>query len=231
MEIRSNVNYFKKNENLKLFGGGLLAVSVFCLWIAGAIHMYIFYAIAPPCIVAGFVLFLIGSSGRASESDIDAHIRKQTELAEIEFYDDIHYSKVIAKGTKPTLIEGYEFEDGVMIKKAKNSSLRSSLYTKAHVYIMFDRLYINKKTASLVSEEVEKTTCEIFFCDIKKVELEEVKKNILFGKKSFATKSTKLRVEYGEDGVFLCPIFDNMDSVHFVEKINKAIDEYKKAQA
>ena len=231
MELKPNVNYFKKNENLKLFGGGMLAISLFCFWIAGAIHAYIFYAIAPPCIIAGFVLFLIGSSGRASESDIDAHIRKQTELTEIDFSDDIHYSKILIKGTHPTLIEGYEFDDGVMLKKGKNSSLRSSLYTKANIYIMADRLYIDKKTAELTSEDVEKTKTEILFSDIKSVELEDVKKNIVFGKKTFATKSTKLKIEYGEDNVLRYPIFDNMDSVHFVEKINKAITEYKKANA
>ena len=229
--IKHNVNYFKKNESLMLFGGGILAVSVFCLWIASAIHAFFFYIIAPPCIVAGFVLFLIGSSGRASESDIDAHIRKQTEIPEIDFADDIHYSKRVIKSNTPTFIEGYVFEDGVMIKKAKNASLRSSLYSKALVYIMTDRLYIDKKTASLISEDVDKTTDEILYSDIKNVELEEVKKDIAFGKKIFKTKSMLFKVTYGEDKVFTCPIFDNMDSVHFVEKINKTIAEWKKTQA
>lgn len=229
--IKHNVNYFKKNDNLMLFGGGLLAVSVFCLWIASAVHAFFLYIVAPPCIVAGFVLFLIGSSGRASESDMDAHIKKQVEGLEIDFSDDIHYSKKVVKTNEPTYIEGYEFFDGVMIKRTKNSSLRSSLYTKAIVYIMTDRLYINKKTASLISNDVEKSTTEILFDYIKNIELEETKKNIVFNKKTFATKSMKLKIEYGDGNTFLCPIFDNMDSIHFVEKINKAIAEYKKAQA
>lgn len=230
LNLKHNINYFKKNENVKFLGGGILIVSLFLLWIAGAVHMPIFFMISPPAIVAGFVMFLIGSSGRASEDDLDSYIKRGTEGLETDFSDDIHYNKKVQKHIPPVYIEGYEYDDSVMIKKAKNGSLRTSKYSKALVYIMTDRLYINKKTVSLISEDVEKSTTEILYDDIKSVELVKEEKNIIFAKKTFKTKPFLFVVEYGENK-FTSPIFDNMDSVHLVEKINKSISEYKKSKA
>lgn len=231
MNVKHNINYFKKNDNLRLFGLGILVVACFLLWISRAVHSFIFYIVSPPAIVVGFVMFIIGSSGRSSEDDLNACIRNATDGLEIDFSNDIHYSRKVQKHIKPVYIEGCEFEDGVMIKRAKNGSLRSSKYSKALVYIMTDRLYINKKTMSLVSEEVEKSTSEILYDDIKKAGLEGEDKDIVFNKKTYHTKSFSFAVEYGDGKKFKCPIFDNMDSVYFVELVNKNISEYKKSKA
>lgn len=230
MNFKHNINYFKKNETLGLVGLGILVVSIFFLWIARAIHARIFYFISPPAIVAGFVMFLVGSSGRSSEDDIDSCIRGATEGLETDFSGDIHYSRLMQKQIEPKYIEGYEFEDGVMIKRAKNGSLRSSKYSKALVYVMTDRLYINKKTISLVSDEVEKTSTEILFDKIKSIGLDGGEKDVAFNKKTFRTKPFNFTVEYGDGEKFVCPAPDNMDSVSFVETLNRYLDEYRKTK-
>ncbi len=232
MNIKHNINYFKKNENLKFIGGTLLILGLFFLWFGPAIDLwFISYAVSPPVIVVGFVMFLIGSSGRSSEADLDDCIKRGTEGLEVYFDDDIHYGKRLLKHIAPSYIEGYEFHDGVMIKKGKNSSLRSSEYTKALIYIMSDRLYINRKTVCLVSDELKKDTTEILYDDIKNVEIVKIEENIIFEKKTFKTKSFRFTVNYGDGLVFSAPIFDNMDSVHLVETINRTITEYKKSKA
>lgn len=230
MNIKHNINYFKKNETLGLIGLGILVVSIFFLWIARAIHARIFFLISPPAIVAGFVMFIVGNSGRSSEDDIDACIKSASEGLESDFSGDIHYSRLTQKQIEPKYVEGYEFEDGVMIKRAKNGSLRSSKYSKALVYVMTDRLYINKKTISLVSEEVEKTSTEILFDSIRSIGLKGEEKDVVFNKKTFRTKPFNFTVEYGDGEKFVCPAFDNMESVDYVESLNRYLDEYRKTK-
>ena len=230
MDFKRNINYFKKNDTLGMFGLGLLIVGSFLLWIARAVHAGVFFFISPPAIVIGFVFFIVGSSGRASENDLDACIRNATDGLETDLSDDIHYSRKIQHKIAPAYIEGYEYDDGVMIKKAKNASLRTSKYSKSLVYVLTDRLYINKKTISLIADEVEKSTTEILFDGIKKIGLEGAEKDMIFGKKTFKTKPFYFAVEYGDGEKFVCPAPDNMDSADFVEALNRYLDEYRKTK-
>ena len=70
MDFKHYINYFKKNENMKLIGGGLLIVGLISFWL----RLGFLWIFSTSAITVGFFMFLFGSGGRASEADVDKYI-------------------------------------------------------------------------------------------------------------------------------------------------------------
>ena len=75
-KTKTNANYFTKTDNLKIAGIiTLIASGVEFLFGMS----YIGYIISSVGLVAGAVLFIVGSSGRVSEAEISEYIAKSTD--------------------------------------------------------------------------------------------------------------------------------------------------------
>ena len=57
---KNNINYFKKKDQVKLVGGGLLIVGLFMLWLRFGMLSWI---LAPVFVPVGLGLFLYGTQG------------------------------------------------------------------------------------------------------------------------------------------------------------------------
>ena len=71
MKIKSNTNYFTRNDTLKIVGAAMAALSFLLYFVGWGWVAYILMCVFIP---AGAVLFIVGSSGRASDKDIDEFI-------------------------------------------------------------------------------------------------------------------------------------------------------------
>lgn len=228
MNIKENINYFKKTDTPKYVGLGLMIVGFAMLWLGWSYISYILMSIFIP---AGIVLFLVGSSGRAGDSDIEAAIKKATEGVEVDLTEDKNYNKRILKHLSPETVEGYEYREGLLLTRAKSGSLRSSEYTKAVIYMLSDALYIPARTISLVSDNVNNRYVEIPYDMIDKVEITHEEANLTYGKKTFRAKIVRLSIEYGDGLVFTTPIHDDITSDALVENIKKMISTARKENA
>ena len=226
MDFKHYINYFKKNENMKLIGGGILIVGFIIIWLGFGLLWVLSTMLVP----LGFVMFIVGSGGRASESDIDKYISNNMDKLEVELSDDRHYRRRILDHIPPRYVEGYLYDEGVMLKKAKDSSIRSSKYTRAIFYMLSDELYITRRTISIISTDKDNETLEIPYDTLTNVEVIRQRGTKKDGKKSFLVKETFIKISYGEDQSFVTPIHDDITSDEFAEQILKLAKDYKASQ-
>ncbi len=227
-DFKEYENYYKKNENLKYIGAGMLIVGLFLLWLCWGIVGYI---VAPILVVAGLVLFLVFGGGRASEADIDKLIEQKGEKMEVYLNEETKYRRRVVVERKPVYIEGYDYnKEGTLLAKAKNSSIRSSNYTKAIIYMLTDELYIVRRSFSIISDGAQNDTVEIPYAEIKSVEIERGRSTKKDGAKSFLVKECFFVVKDAAGECFKAPIHDDIEADSLAEHIMKLINDYKKAQ-
>lgn len=222
--IKTNTNYFTKNYILRPLGAVMAIIGFLIYFMA---WNYLFYILMSIFIPGGIILFVIGSLGNSSESDLIDTIEEKTVGLEVRFEEDKYRAtRSIVFGFSPLVLEGHKYEDGVMLKKAKSGILRSSEYTKAIVYTLEDGIYITCRSFSLVADEVENTVFDISYADIEKVELLRERRRLTFKGKSFEAKITQIKFVRGGEVISL-PIHDDIESDEYVEKLNKLIAEKK----
>ena len=228
MNVKHNINYFTKNENLKYIGLGIAIVSFALLWFGWGWIAYVLSTIGLP---AGLVLFFIGTSARSDEADIDECIRRGTEGLEVDLASDRSYAKKLLPGIEPFLVGGNEYSDGLMFKKAKSGSVRSSVYTKALIYVLKDRLYISEKKVYIVEDKVDTSIHEILYDDIRSIDIISERRIVKFLKNSYSTRVCLLEIKRADKTSYSVPINEDIGMEQFVEKLNEIIDEHKKARA
>ena len=220
MNIKQNINYFKRSGSTRIVGIALVILGFILFYFGWG---WISYIIMTASIPAGAVLFIIGSSGRSDESVIDTCIEECTKGLEVELEANIKYKNRIQKHIPPETIEGYEYTEGSMLRYAKNGSLRSSDYTKAIIYTLTDAICISARTISVISDEAKSFFVEIPFSSIKTFEIQQIDKSLTFMKKSFSVRPFRLVIEYDGGICLSLPINNSINSDRLVERINKEI--------
>ena len=221
---KESINYFKKSDTLKYVGAGLLIAGLLCFWLGfrlGIISYILAFVGAP----TGFVLFLVGSSGRTNDADIDSVITQKMAGLVINIDNERHYQLKLLKHLKEVTIDGYRYHDDVMMKKLKDNSIRTSEFTRSIVKIMKDSLYIVSRDISLINDNVENHTYEIFYDAIKTVEIERDSKRVVFNNNTFLTKPCYLHIVFEETEIRL-PIVDAITSDELVENIKRQMGIY-----
>ena len=219
---KSSINYFKKSDTLQYVGGGLLIAGLVTLWLGWGMISYLFAVISAP---AGLILFFVGASGRVSDQDMDNYIQNKMADLTIDIDSDRHYQTKLLKHLKEYTAEGYLLHDGVMLKKRKDGSLRSSEFSRAKIRILSDRLYIVHRQISLISDEVASNKYEIDYDSISSVTVERESKRMVFNKNTFFTKPCNLRIRLSETELLL-PIADAITSDELADVINRQISVY-----
>ena len=222
MDYKQNANFFKKSDTPKIVGGALAIIGLLMLWI-GIGFGYIGYILMVVFIIAGVAMFIYGSSGRASENDLNIDISRQMEGIEINLEDDKKLSKKTLKHIPPQAIEGHVFNENVMLRKTKNGSLFSSVYAKTMLYVLSDCLYISSRTVSLTEDNVVDDKFEISYDLIEKIEIIRGVKDISFGKKTFKAKECFFSVTYDNGKTLNFPIHDDINADELVNTIEKTM--------
>lgn len=221
---KNNENYFSKKYILRPLGAvmGILGFLIyFMAW------NYVFYILMSIFIPSGIVLFIIGSVGNSSESDLTDMIEEKTVGLEVRFEEDKYRAtRSLVFGFPPITLEGHKYEEGVMLKKAKSGILRSSEYTKAIVYTLEDGIYITCRSFSLIADEIENKVYDIAYAEIDRVELVRERRRLTYAGKSFEAKVTQIKFVRGGEVISL-PIHDDIQSDEYVEKLNRLIAEKK----
>lgn len=227
MNLKHNLNYFKKSDSLKFIGIGLIALGLFMLLFGWSYATYIVMAVSIP---GGLVLFIVGSSGRSSDSDIDSDINSQLEGLCADFENDKKRGRKVIKSATPAEISGNSYADNVLITKAKNSSIKSSDFTKSVIYFLDNELYIISRTVSVIENNIRNSEIDIEYDKIENVEITREKKVFTSGKKNFTVNITLLCITYGGGQLFSSPIHDDIEADQLAEKINKQIALYKQSR-
>lgn len=225
---KQNERYFTEGEGIKILGAVLiiLAVGIF-FWGRGYIAYLLMCAAAP----AGIVLFFVGASRRSTDADLDQHIDLATEGIEVALEENRVYAKRIDKALAPMTVGGYLYEGDVLLAKAKNGMIRSSIYQRSILYPLKDALYISARHISLVADEKDSFTREIPFECVADISILSEDMQAAYQKKTFSIKDTKLCITLTDKTVLSLPIKDDLMVEEFIEHIQRNIKKQKASEA
>jgi hypothetical protein len=215
------LNYFKKWEGAGMTGLGMLIVGFIFLWVGMS---YFTYVLSIVLFIAGGVLFLYGNMGRATESDLKeliAHRKEKGKLPAIE--EDRTFRSRISKKVEELEFEGYNFCDGLLYKRTKNSSLISSEYTYAHMKLLNDAFYVKKTVFSMLEDKMNEEILDIPFSTVTSITVERERKNYPVGKKFYPASTCLVVFNYGDGQQLRLPKRDDIYVDELVEKLNKLI--------
>ena len=227
MNVKQNKNYFKKTDTLKYVGIFLMAICaiIFFVW---SWQAYYIWVIGIP---VGLVLTFVGSAGRSSDGDIDECIERACADIEVDLESDRHYAKRMLEHVPPFTVGEYEYDDGLMFKKAKNGKIRSSKYTRAMIYVLSDRLYISRRRIDLIADVTERDVFEIKYDTLSGIDVKREEKTVRFAKRSFFVKTCVLSMLAKNGEILRVPMADDVQLLARLETVKDVMLEYKKARA
>ncbi|MBO5939332.1 MAG: hypothetical protein J6Q82_07565 [Clostridia bacterium] len=216
MNYKHNINYFKSGDGIKILGAALAIVGAFVFYFGWSYISYILSCIAIP---AGLFLFFWSTGRRSNDQDIEEAIEEICSNVKIDWVENKKLSSRRKKSFDPMVVRGYEYEEGVLLKKTKKGSLCSSRYTVAEIAVLEDALYLTTKRFSLIADECEDQTLEIPFSEIRSIELKEEEKRFPYQKTFLRVTDHRLVVRYGDDNLLSFPVNHDLSVEHFVERL------------
>ena len=143
MSTKNNIRFFTKNNLLVYISIGIMAL--------GGCFLFKWWLIPIGCILlaVGAVLFIVFSAKRVSEKEIITCLERKLDGMDFS-YDTLGVNeRRVLRNIKPIVTEYYEYNDNVMVKRAKNDII-SSQYTKSIVFFLTDALVIRTRNISLL---------------------------------------------------------------------------------
>lgn len=213
------VNYFKQNGTATVVGIALLILGgVLLIWGWG----YLSYIMMSVSIVAGLGCLLWGTLTRANEKDMDSELVVLLRELDVNPERDLKAGSRLITGLSPEVLEGYEYRQGVMLRKDKNSKLRSSQYTRAIFYPQEQKLAVRYRMVSLISGQRVEKAVEIPYEAIDSIELRHEARQLTFAKQSFSVDAVTLELKWGTQRLCV-PAQSNIRTEEFVEKLQRQI--------
>lgn len=214
------INYFKKWEGTNALGIGILAVAFLLIWINVS---YYLFTLGILLIVPGALIFLYGNIGRGHESQIYDRIEDNVETIRFdELEEDFKLHRRTPKDPEELVFEGFEFREGLYIKKKNDGTLLSSEYTYVKIVVLKDAFYTKVMTVPLITQEKTLTTHDIPFSSITDMRVLREEKMISRGKKEkIKAKTCRICITYGENQQLLLPIKDDAYVEEHVEDMKK----------
>ena len=221
MNKRHNENYFKKNDIILFIGAAMLIIGGILLTVGKR------WWVAPCCILMaiGMVIFIIGTTVRSSEKEMRALLSKKLEGMDISFDTLGVPERRVVRDIKPIVIENYEYDETVMLRKTKNETI-SSRYTKSLIFILTDGFIVRTRSVSLISEEDRNKKIEIPFNSINELSVIREDKKLNFNKKEYNITTDRLLIRYGNGYKLLLPMHVDIKSKELEVRLKKIINEY-----
>ena len=226
MNIKNNINYFKMSDLLAYIGEGCMLIGVPLFIFAPGILFWISAIIIP----VGAVAFIIGVSVRSNDKDMDLVVKQQTEDLYEDLNENAKYVRRVVQRVPPFTIEGYEYEQGLHLRKAKSGVIRSSKFTKTFVYMLKDGVYVKSRTVSLIGEASKNKSTEISFDLLKSMEIGREEKILTYGKKRFTVKCVRLYFKYINGLTVSIPADNEIRAQEAIERITHGLKMYNKAK-
>lgn len=217
-----NLNYFTKKDTLKYIGLTILFLGLYSLAFGWGIVSYILAILGSP---TGIILFIVSTTRKSSEVDIENDLELKLKYFDIELENERKYFLKLIKNQKDIVIDGYIYKDGMPLKTLRSGVIRSNEFVRSKIRIMTDRLYILTRRVDLIESEANDTVYEIEYDNIKNLEISREKKVISFNGKEFNTKSTAFVITT-ENDVYSFPIVDAITSDDLIDNIKRHINTY-----
>ena len=215
---KRHLRYFQKTDTLRSVGIALLICGGVIFYFGRGIVLYFDMIGLLPLSV---FLILLGTVGRSTDMEINSVIKLKTEGMEVDLQNNERVGKHLIKSIDPLTVSGYEFSDGLPIKRAKNNELRTPNYCKAILYPLRDCLYVVRVQIDLLTEKEQKDILEIPYESISTLSSQTEKKEVSVGKRIYAVKSSHLVIERAEEESIKLPIRESAVIDSFIDNIKR----------
>ena len=213
--------YFKHSGKLASITLGIIIVCGVWFFFGRTALSYYVPLVAVP---VAFVLFLVGTVGHSTDDDIDSLVKLKTADMEIDLQNNEYVGKQFMKQIGSINISGYEYGEGLMIRRAKNSELRTPEYSAAIVYPLREGIYMVLTRVHILTETVERETVEIPYTDITDIRTQTETVEFLLNKKQCRVKRTHFEI-LGKEGVLLSlPTKESAAIDGFIDSVKRHID-------
>ena len=183
-DYKNFINYFKRSDSIASTGLGILAAGGL-LFLLGWWFFWLFFYIGVPLIPIGLVIYIYGTSSSTDEETLKKIIQENANaITFADLKENLEYRRRMSKNPTEETFGGYVFNDNVLMKKTKSSTMVSSEYVCAKMLILNDALCIRSCAFSFISDDKHKSEIEIPFSLIEKLRLKETAKPIRLAKKS-----------------------------------------------
>ena len=223
IQRQMSINYFLKTDTLKVVGAIVLALGLISLAIGIGIAGLIIAIIGTP---VGIVLFIVGSSGKATDDDMEADLEKKMIDFRIDIDNERRYKIKLLPNQKDITIEGYNFDGDRMLKRLTSGCIRTDSFTRTKIRLLSDRIYILTRTISHISDESSTTIHEIMLEDFIVAGIQRAQKEIIFNGNKFSVKTCHLVITTA-DSVLSFPIIDAITSDELVNTLDRHVKLYK----
>lgn len=225
---KQNERYFTEGEGIKILGASLFALAVAIYFFGWGYFAYILMSVSAP---VGVFLFFFGASRRSTDADIDRHIALATEGIEQALDEDRVYAKRLDKSFSPVTVAGYVYEGDILLTRAKNGAVRSSVFEKSVIYVLKDALYLSCRRISLLCEEKENCIRELPFSEIEGIELRTSERRLACGKRVYDVKDTRLEIRLTGGELLSLPSKEDLTVDEFIERVLRNIQKQKRTEA
>jgi len=219
--------FFFRNDSLYVFGGALLVVALFCVWIAFSYHAYFLYFFGSVAAPAGLVLFIAGSAGQVAPEDIDKIVSDKLWEFDNELLEDVRLAKRMSKRVRPASIAQYDYEGKDLKSKKCKDGWRTSQYTAVKIFFLKDALKFIRKTVSVLNDDPEYNSTEVAeypYSELAGAEIIRDTVKLQSMKHTYTVRRARLKLTT-TDGrtVLLVQVGDDVDSDALADNINKLI--------
>lgn len=193
-EFDKYLGYFNSKSTMKFIGIALLVLCVVLFYFG---RSYITYLLMCASMVAGLVITLISTLGKASESDIDAYITSKTADLEYKATNEKAFLQKLQKHMEPAVGGAFEIVPGSPIKRGKDGLIRTTSYVKHIIYPLDSGIAVAYRRVSLLGDETVSEQLEIAFDKLKEFRVESEPITVSYGQSTVAA-SRDLLVIVGE---------------------------------
>ncbi|NLW73504.1 MAG: hypothetical protein GX057_01215 [Clostridiales bacterium] len=220
-------NFFTRNDSLYIFGGGLLAAALICVWLAYAYFAYILYIFGSIAAPAGLVMFILGSVGQVAPEDIDKAVSDKLWEYDKELLENVRLAKRMLKHLKPASIAHYDYEGKDLKSKKCKDGWRTSQYTAVKIFFLADALKFVRKTVSVLYDDDEHNITEVAeyqYSELAGAEILRDTVTLKSLKNSYQVRRARLKLT-AKDGrtLLLVQVSDDIDSDTLADNINRLI--------
>ena len=215
-EYKQNARYFGQSNLIQPIGLALVALAIVLFFSHLGYVSYILMSIALP---VGIFLAVIGVS---HEGEVTAHLHRAVEDVGPTFEEEQALKGRLSHKVGITVAEGFEYREGLPLKKSRGGTIYSSRYSKALLYPLTDAVCIYARSISLVEEDRREIAEEIPYADIDVFAITTAEDTLTCGKRRFTVKHSTLTVKTHSGKCYTMPIADDVTTAALAEFVEKS---------
>jgi len=225
-------NFFIRSTNTYTYGLSALIAGFLSVWM-GWMYSYWLFLLGIALLIAGLVMFFMGSVGKIDAADIDKAVSDMLWEFDKDILEEPHYAKKMLPHTENSIrLAHYDYDvEGILTKRhttTGSASWYTSSYTATRMLLLTDGIAFIRKTVNPIVETEDVQNGHHLYADLSKAEIVRQQLKLADLKREYTVTSARLVIRAADGSVVLSTsVNDDMESDNLAELLNKLIAKAK----